>query len=350
MKIEMCEQLACAWLRYVKDCQVVQTNWTPTPDEAAYAEHSGIQDFVNLCRDVLGEDYERTFKKSKPDQIFAQCEIDVIGVRLAGNAVEKVYLVDTAFHTGGLGYGDNEARVTKKILRAALVAAVVFPDSPLHIIFATPKARPKDVRDLNGVCDRLRSLFSERMMDVEVSIFMNEGFAAEMLSPLVRKADCVSDSGMLFLRSLQLCRLLNFLKSPSEAAAEEGAEPAGDGGSAMRVAGRAQRGSNKDFVLGIVETLRGWDGQLKRPLVMSDLTSVEYAKAHFGLSGFPMMAAARAISLKDNRRYYPEIVRINGADYRVCSQWIPERIRRLQAWYDRIRLSLKDGAEGGPQD
>lgn len=219
MKIEVCEQLACAWLRYVKECQVVQTNWTPSPDEGLYVGHSKIEEIVNLCQDALGEDYERTFKKSTPTQIFNQCEIDVIGVRLEGKTVESVYLVDTAFHVGGLGYRDNEARVTKKILRAALVAAVVFPDSPLHIIFATPKARPKDVSDLNKVGDVLRTLFSERSMDVEISIFMNGSFASEMLSPLVQKSSRISDSNMLFLRALQLCHLSHFLTDPSDGGA-----------------------------------------------------------------------------------------------------------------------------------
>lgn len=346
MKIEMCEQLACAWLRYVKDCQVVQTNWTPSPVEAMYAGHSKIDDFVNLCQEALGEDYERTFKKSAPSQIFSQCEIDVMGVRLEGNNVEKVYLVDTAFHVGGLGYDNNEARVTKKILRAALVAAVVFPDSPLHIIFATPKARAKDVSDLNNVGDTLRSLFRERSMDVEVSIFMNESFASEMFSPLVQKLSGVADTSMLFLRALQLCHLMNYLKEPSEAGAVGAGATAGAEGAAPNVTGRAPRGSNKDLVRSIIDTLRGEDGQLKSPVRLSDLTSVEYAKRHFGLSGFPFMAAADEISLKDNRRYYPELVRINGGDYRVCSQWIPERIAKLQAWYDRIRPSLTEGAGG----
>lgn len=350
MKIEMCEQLACAWLRYVKDCQVVQTNWTPSPDEAQYVGHSKIEDIVNLCREVLGEDYERTFKKSTPTQIFNQCEIDVIGVRLEGKTVERVYLVDTAFHVGGLGYRDNEARVTKKILRAALVAAVVFPDSPLHIIFTTPKARPKDVSDLNKVGDMLRTLFSERSMDVEISIFMNESFASEMLSPLVQKSSRISDSNMLFLRALQLCHLSHFLTDPSDGGAVGAEEMVGEDLTAIGAQDRVQRGSNKEVVRSIVETLLGSDGQLKRPVMLSDLTSVEYAKIHFGLSGFPFMASVDAISLKDNRRYYPELVRINGADYRVCSQWIPERMKKLLAWYDLIRPVLTDAAGGGLQD
>lgn len=345
MKIEMCEQLACAWLRYVKDCQVVQTNWTPSPDEAQYVGHSKIEDIVNLCREVLGEDYERTFKKSTPTQIFSQCEIDVMGVRLEGQTVEKVYLVDTAFHVNGLGYDDNEARVTKKILRAALVAAVVFPDSPLHIIFASPKVRRKDEEDLNRVSDMLRGLFRERSMDVEISIIMNAGFASEMLSPLVQKAGSVNDSSMLFLRALQLCDLMKFLKAPTETA--EGAEPVVYAGRSTQASGRGRRGSNKEVVLGIVEALMGSDGQLRRLEMLPDLTSIEYAKNNFGLSGFPFMAPVDAISLKDNRRYYPEMVRINGADYRVCSQWIPERMTKLHAWFEQIRPVLEDGVSDG---
>ena len=38
MKIEMGESLFYSWLRHVKECQVVQTNWKPSPSWSLYDE------------------------------------------------------------------------------------------------------------------------------------------------------------------------------------------------------------------------------------------------------------------------------------------------------------------------
>lgn len=47
MKIEMGESLFYSWLRHVKECQVVQTNWKPSPSWQLQDE-DGIKRFMDL--------------------------------------------------------------------------------------------------------------------------------------------------------------------------------------------------------------------------------------------------------------------------------------------------------------
>lgn len=334
MKIEMCEQLACAWLRYVEGCRMVQLNWSPSPDELLYADHAGIDELLRACREELGEeDYAKARGRSGRQQFLKQCEVDVAGIRLEGRNVEKVYLVDTAFHSQGLGYGDNEARVSKKILRAALVAAVVFPGSPLHIVFASPKVSPGDEAALGHLADVMRSLLARLGMEVELSLFLNDGFVSEMFEPLVARCSEIADGSMLFMRALQLCELCHAIPDGEEAAAGGSAEPA----ARTKISRRAPRGSNKREVRAVVSSLLGEEGRVLPPLDLAQLTSPEYAGEKFSLSGFPLLAPADEISLKDNRRFYPEPIEIQGRAYRICSQWIPERMQRLRQWYERVK-------------
>ena len=38
----------------------------------------------------------------------------------------------------------------------------------------------------------------------------------------------------------------------------------------------------------------------------------------------------------ERRKYYPEPIEIYGDKYFVCSQWIPERIAKLNEWYNSL--------------
>ena len=160
MKIEICEQMVQSWLTNIKQCQVVETNWSISPlrnilqkdIDDAYEFVNNVQEILNntleaetvsaLQTSVDEETEEKSsyddvvvntakkskkatklniIKKSTANQFIRQCEIDVVGIRLDDGIVDRVFLVDSAFHKGGLGYHDVVATVIKKLIRAVLV-------------------------------------------------------------------------------------------------------------------------------------------------------------------------------------------------------------------------------------
>ena len=123
MKIEMGESLFYSWLRHVKECQIVQTNWTtsgqwPLLHDDELEEIKSVTD--NYFHEKYGYDiYKKTASLS---QLLQQAESDAIGIAVQDGS-NKVFAVDVAFHGAGLNYGDRVSTIQKiirKYLRTAM--------------------------------------------------------------------------------------------------------------------------------------------------------------------------------------------------------------------------------------
>lgn len=174
MKIEICEQMVQSWLQHIKQCEIVQTNWMISPlrlRDITDADIANVEKFMKEVQEKLNENLEdetkaalqelldeelyagkkrnktkiknlNIFKKSTARQFIRQCEIDVVGCKLDDGITERIYLVDTAFHKTGLGYHNPTATIVKKIVRALVVAVLVFGESaPVTVAFASPSCR-----------------------------------------------------------------------------------------------------------------------------------------------------------------------------------------------------------------
>lgn len=289
MKIEICEQMVQSWLQHIKKCQVVQTNWMISPLRMP-KDHSALpyvewfmKDIAQKLNDIIDaetkaafllncahemtenqEPSERAevsstalaeemmscfmalnqkeraamaniFGKSKPHQFITQCEIDVMGVKLydAESAsdqigVEKIYLIDSAFHKGTLGYGDVVARVLKKIIRACVVSELVFGTGyAVEVAFATPDCAPGYTQKIADLVDVFRDLlkkhYSPKYDNIEIKLYFNDVFAEEIYYPLREKIDELNNDNDLFMRSLNLANVTEEkLPNPKKATTSTG--------------------------------------------------------------------------------------------------------------------------------
>lgn len=57
MKIEVCEHLVASWLRHCKGCQIVQTNWRPSPVMAHIDddERAKLTSFVEAVKVIVND-------------------------------------------------------------------------------------------------------------------------------------------------------------------------------------------------------------------------------------------------------------------------------------------------------
>ena len=169
MKIEIGESLVYSWLRHVKQCQIVQTNWKPSPRwwmntidyEPIIADINNR--FQNLDMDIFGN--------NNIEQFFRQAEIDVLGVSNNQENEPPLYLfIDVAFHEGGLNYGDrNETitRVLKKFIRSYFIFKSYFGDAENgSFFFISPKASVQNAQ----------IPINERLVTLS-EIFTSHGFA-----------------------------------------------------------------------------------------------------------------------------------------------------------------------------
>lgn len=111
MKIEIGESLFYSWLRHVKNCRIVQTNWKTSSSWKIYHE----EELEKLYNAALIEFSDCLIKKDKLPlgQFLKQAEIDVIGK----SENNEFYVIDVAFHKNTCNYSgngnSNEKNITK---------------------------------------------------------------------------------------------------------------------------------------------------------------------------------------------------------------------------------------------
>ena len=360
MKIEICEQMLQSWLFSCRLCEVVQTNWVVSPlrpiDPTTLTQVEAfmvqIQDTLNQILDdemkaALQEqvDEENTakkpkrktkvkklniFKNSKPAQFVRQCEIDVVGVKLDEGITERIYLVDTAFHKAGLGYADAVSTVVKKILRALLVAAIVFGKSvPITVAFASPQCSDTVARNITDVLNALAPICKAQYPDMDVELYFNERFATDIYLPLKKELSHLNNDNDLFMRALNLAAVAEKHLPTAPAAPAVPAAPAAPTVSASKP-------NNKKLVFGILNDLAK-TGKLT-PALLSDLQKPAFANSTFKMPTYPILLKEADFPYHgyERCRFYSGTITLHGTPYLVCSQWIPDRITLLQAWYDTL--------------
>lgn len=360
MKIEICEQMLQSWLFNCQLCEVVQTNWMVSPlrpiDPATLTEVEAfmtqIQDKLNLILDdemkaALQEQMDeehgqkktkrRTglkklniFKNSKPGQFVRQCEIDVVGVKLDEGITERIYLVDTAFHKAGLGYADAVSTVVKKILRALLVAAIVFGKAvPITVAFASPQCSDTVANNITAVLNALAPICKAQYPDMDVELYFNERFAADIYTPLKKELSRLNNDNDLFMRALNLAAVAEKHLPATPAAPATAAVPA-------TPAAPTGKPNNKSLVFGILNELAK-SGKLT-PTLLDELQKPAFANSTFKMPSYPILLKESDFSYHgyERCRFYSGAITLHGTPYLVCSQWIPDRIARLQSWHKTL--------------
>lgn len=314
MKIEMGESACYSWLRHIKGCQIVQTNWKSSPNwEIQHQDElNRIKDAASgLFSDKYG--YE-IFKKSKSlAQIIAQAECDVIGVDLRQG--KKLYAMDVAYHGGGLNYGDKIETSTKiiaKCLRTAMCIYGFLDSKEAEIIFCSPKIN-KNVLDVIGPCiPDLQQLTDSLGMRFTYRIIGNEEFYEQILKPLEDASESVADTNELFLRSYQLSQMFSNSAQQTQDALENAHEGEKIGEYAERV---------------LLTAIR--EGKVPAE-ELELLQTKEYSAKTLKLS-YP--ALVREDSAFERRRYLTSKP-VSGIRYYICSQWMDSAKQRpyVEKW------------------
>ncbi len=203
MKIEMGESLVRSWLRHCKACQVAELNWKPSPTwEVVPSAH-----LAGVFRDARSRFPDAIKQTLSIGQFLRQAEIDVLGVRLgAGGRVERLFGVDTAFHSNGLSYGGNEDtknRLQKKFLRTALVLESCFPEVPIEVLFVAPVVTPRRLEFAREAAQEVKDFYPDRGK-VTFDLLGPEAFREKILEPVLKLHHKVADTSELFLRAWQL--------------------------------------------------------------------------------------------------------------------------------------------------
>lgn len=318
MKIEMGESLFYSWLRHVKDCQIVQTNWKVSPQwELKHMDE--LQTLMDLTDRHFSEKYGyRIYKKnSSLSQIILQGECDAVGVSLQDGKM-KVYAVDVAFHEGGLSYGSRQETVMKivaKSLRTAMCLYGFFDTKTAEIVFASPKINPAIYNDAIPCVADANALLAEQGYQFRIRMIANSDFNEVVLKPILLLSDGIADTTELFLRSYQMYKMFSDEDKPRKAPVRPAASAATD---------EVKVGSLARIVL-----RRLLEDGAASPEEIEAFQTLDGSKATFGLN-FPLLVSLDVDFV--NARYYSDPLTIRGKMYRMTSQWYEAQKKPLQDW------------------
>ena len=215
MKIEMGESLVYSWLRHVKKCQIVQTNWKVSSQWDLHYTNEIEEMFHALCN-YFEHTYDyKVFKKSSSlMQIIQQGECDLLGVNIQ-DGTPTYYAVDVAFHESGLSYGSKREtafKVVAKNIRTAFFLYGYLGVKSADIVFASPKIHNSILRDLIPLIEYINDFFTKTGLSFRIQILCNEAFDKELLKPVLSVSKSVADTTELFMRSYQLLSMFDKVK------------------------------------------------------------------------------------------------------------------------------------------
>lgn len=326
MKIEIGESLFYSWLRHVKECQIVQTNWKISPKwEIKFSDE--LENIMSKTDEFFSSKYGYKIYKQNTSlkQLLQQAECDALGVCVS-DEVTEIYAVDVAFHESGLNYGgldETVARVVKKCIRTAMCIYGYFGVKKANIIFASPKINKQILYALQPCFTDLNEMMLEMGLEFNFRIIANDDFLNSVLKPILEVSGNVADTSELFMRSYQMLTL--FDKN-------------------LKYMGKSEKQKSKialhNYQLSedYINSKNNQDdyaelkvGQIAR-IIMREilesgkvdadeirrLQSERYSKDNLELN-YPALVVADGEY--DAVRYYVDPLLINGIKYKLCSQW-----------------------------
>lgn len=210
MKIEMGESLIYSWLRHVRRCQIVQTNWKVSSQWPLHHEQE-LQDLMTTAGQLFeGMRGYQIFKKNASlGQLLQQGECDLIGYAANGGKFD-VCAVDVAFHEFGLQYGSRQETVSKILAKTVRTAMCLYGYMDMkegEILFASPKINKSVMNDVLPCMEELNRFFVEKCLSYKARVVANDEFNGEILQPVLNLSSNVADTSELFLRSYQMLKM-----------------------------------------------------------------------------------------------------------------------------------------------
>lgn len=311
----MGESLMYSWLRHVKDCKIVQSNWKVS-SQWNLNHNNDIFYMMNLFDKHFKSKYDYDIFKNNNSllQVLKQGECDVLGISIE-NGISRYYAVDVAFHTGGLNYGENNVTVMKvisKCIRISMCLYGYFEDKNAEVIFASPKINPAVLNELTPCIEDLNVLFKMNGFDFNVRVIANEDFNTSVLQPTLLISEGISDTSELFIRSYQMFTMFSdntkLTKKECKAKKSEIIDfPNFDKYDEFKIGKIANVIFRK-----MLEENKADEREIKL------MQNLEYSKTTFGLN-YPVLVSVDHDF--ERVRYYSKSLYIYNTEYKLCSQW-----------------------------
>ena len=308
MKLEMGESLIYSWLRHVKACRIVQTNWKPSATWELQTSDK-LETMLKSIDESFNPKFGSIFKKNVGlSQLLKQCECDLIGLSLR-DGKNFFFAVEVAFHSGGINYGNKDyttAKILEKMARAAFCLKGFFCANDGEIIFASPKIYPNVEEILVPAVKDLQQIFNDHNFNFNFGLMYNNTFNEKILNPVIKLCDedTINDTSELFARSYKLYSM--FVDGKKNNVTDE-QENLTNGDKAKSIGNLVKEDFRRLLAAGAADERE-----------VQDMQDATLSKKNFHCN-YPVLSKTRDDSNKS--RYYAEPVWIRGEKFFICNDW-----------------------------
>lgn len=320
MKIEIGESLLLPWLRHVKNCQIVQTNWKPSIISWKLKNIKALQKLMKESDFFFREkyDYEIYIKTSLYSQLIQQAKIDLLGIAY-GNDDRHIYAINAAYHEDGLDYGsedDTAIKVLNRMLSTAICIYGYFGWSTGDIIFASPGINKNTLKILKPCIEQASAILRNNGLKYNLQLMANRDFNEKIIQPVLAVTSLIGGTAELFVRRLHEDNLFADDKQTEEntgAGDTDNVGPVEPGGSdelsGMKIGALVQSVLVKMFSNNEVT-----------PEEVELMQTFHYSRKTFDIQ-YPLLVKSSSCNGQAVFGYWPETVQIYGEKYFICSEW-----------------------------
>ena len=326
MKIETLQTLLLSWLRSVKRCQLVQTNWKSS-SKLELKHKEVLEQMIQNCSNVLKSKYGYNLHNgnSSKEQLFVQSERDLIGVSYDGSSQKHIYAIDAAFNEMELSYGTKEEtvfRVIKKCIRTAICMYGYFDFDNGTIIFISPKINYSVLDGINACINDIVFILKALGLNYKIQIIANEDFTAKVLEPVINLFDDTQDTPQSFMENLQIYNKSADKKLKTVSKAKKNWDQLNTSFvfDALEYNGKVGLEEMKiGFIVRTVLRKMLENGEVPKQEI--DLLQLkQYSKETFHIQYSLLQKSSLTKGIRP-MKYYSSPVKIYGEDYFMCSEW-----------------------------
>lgn len=206
MTNDICESLIYSWLKHIKECQVVETNWKKSKNwNCNNAESCQIYDEFCKIFNIENADYSKFMN---------QGECDVIGIKSKDNKV-NIICAEVAYHGKQLNYGGSSTedadKVIKKFLFNTLNVIENFDVEYAEFYFITNKIGDTLYKNIDENLKKLIQLIRTHKPNYKYEIMHEDKFKSIVIDVDKIKSD-INDSNESFARAMQIFSSTDFIK------------------------------------------------------------------------------------------------------------------------------------------
>ncbi|CAI3642799.1 Conserved hypothetical protein [Clostridium neonatale] len=211
------ESLVFSYLKHIKKCKIIQTNWVPKTKDWD-EEYDKAKELIRISKNYFKNKYRINIFKNislDDDIIKLYNNIDAFGITFNKDYTQDIYGVMCELNES---YNEvNIENVLEKIFIISTYLVSYFNRINGNIIIMCSKLNDKNIREIGTYYFDIKEIFRQVNLSFEVSILINEKFQEEVISKLEKVClDIDETEEEIYLKSLKLQKQLNYKNNDIE--------------------------------------------------------------------------------------------------------------------------------------